>query len=196
MIKIDDIPAICWNLRWLAMKKEPDFSLWSKQISKQTKNTIKPKRALQLLDGEIPSEAELLVLVEQFGLDKETLLSGKLFESEKELLKQNVQFLIDSLPKGENQKWGEVLGVHPQQLSRWSAGEINPQPKNLKKLLRLHGLDPETDLKTVALFLQQEDISSFKKKEWVLKRLERMNPTEVAKIFIALKRMLSPNAKD
>ena len=41
-----------------------------------------------------------------------------------------------------------------------------------------------------------EPISDFKKKEWVQKRLEVMHPTEVAKIFTALKRMLRPNAKD
>jgi len=196
MIKINDIPAISWNLRWLALKRESDSSLWAKQISTQTKNTIKTERAQKLLEGELPSDAEIAVLQDQYGLEKEDLVSGKLFEEESTLMIRNVRFLIESIPSRENRKWAEELEVNPQQLSRWKRGEITPQPRNQKKLLRLHGLDQDTDLAVVPLFLMLEPISDFKKKEWVQKRLEGMHPTEVAKIFTALKRMLRPNAKD
>ena len=196
MIKINDIPAISWNLRWLALKRESDSSLWAKQISTQTKNTIKTERAQKLIEGELPSDAEIAVLQDQYGLEKEDLVSGKLFESKKGLFKQNIEFLIVSLPKGENHISGKELGVHPQQLSRWKSGAIKPQPKNLKKLLRLHGFDPDTNLNEVALFLQMEEISSFQKKAWVLKRMESLSPNQVASLFEAFKKLLTPYAKD
>ena len=196
MLKKDDIPTLSWNLRWLARREEPDPTRGSQQISQRTKNTIKAKRVQALLDGNPHSEAELKVLMDQYGIERERLLSGQLYEEEMELLKSNVRFLIESLPNRENQKWADVLGVKPPQLSRWKKGEVGPQPNNQKKLLRLHGLDPDTDLNAVPLFLLQEPISDFKKKEWVQKRLERTKPTEVAKIYTALKRLLIPNEED
>ena len=63
-----------------------------------------------------------------------------------------------------------------------------------KKLLRLHGLDQDTDL-AVVLFLMLEPISISKRKNG-FKTFGSNAPHEVAKLLTALKRMLRPNAKD
>ena len=196
MIVKDDIPALSWNLRYLASREEKDPTNWAQQVSKRTRNFIKEERVKELLEGSKHSDQELRVLIDHYGIEKEQLLSGQLYEEDIELSKSNIIFLVDLLPDRENQIWADELGVKPQQLSRWKKGEISPQSKNIKKLLRLHGLESELDLKTVPLFLMLEPISAFKKKEWVKKRLEKMKPSEVAKIFTALKRLLVENEKD
>ena len=196
MIGKEDIPALSWNLRWLANREEKNPTNWAQQISKKTRNYIKEERAKELIEGSKHTDQEIKVLVDQYGFEKEQLLSGQLYEEEKELFKSNIIFLVDLLPARENQIWADELGVKPQQISRWKKGEINPQSKNIKKLLRLHDLDPEIDLNTIPLFLMLEPISAFRKKEWVKKRLEKMKPSEVAKIFTALKRLLVENGKD
>ena len=183
MIGKKDIPSLSWNLRWLAYREEKDPTNWAQQISKKTRNYIKEERAKELIEGSKHTDQEIKVLVDQYGFEKEQLLSGQLYEEEKELFKSNIIFLIDLLPTRENQKWADEL-------------EINPQSKNIKKLLRLHDLDPEIDLNAIPLFLILEPISAFLKKEWVQKRLEKMKPSEVAKIFTALKRLLVENGKD
>ena len=99
MIKINDIPAISWNLRWLALIRESDSSLWAKQIRTNTKNTIKTERAQKLLEGELPTDAEIAVLQDQYGLEKEDLVSGKLFEEESTLMiRYSVPHRVHSQP--------------------------------------------------------------------------------------------------
>ena len=196
MIGKKDIPSLSWNLRWLANREEKNPMNWAQQISKKTRNYIKEERAKELIEGSKHTDQEIKVLVDQYGFEKEQLLSGQLYEEEKELFKSNIIFLVDLLPARENQIWADDLGVKPQQISRWKKGDINPQSKNIKNLLRLHDLDPEIDLNAIPLFLMLEPISAFRKKEWVQKRLEKMKPSEVAKIFTALKRLLVENGKD
>ena len=97
MIKINDIPAISWNLRWLALKRESDSSLWAKQISTQTKNTIKTERAQKLLEGELPTDAEIAVPPGSIWSGKGRFGFRKTFEEESTLMIRMFEFLIESI---------------------------------------------------------------------------------------------------
>jgi hypothetical protein len=89
-----------------------------------------------------------------------------------------------------------VLKVSASQLSRWKTAVGNPRPANVRNLLRFHGIDPDTDLARVPLFLSMEPVGGFAQKQWVMLRLQEMPSAEVAKIFPALRRMVRYNEKD
>ena len=75
MIVKDDIPALSWNLRYLASREEKDPTNWAQQVSKRTRNFIKEERVKELLEGSKHSDQELKVLIDHYGIEKEQLLS-------------------------------------------------------------------------------------------------------------------------
>ena len=184
------------NLRWLMSQKEQNPSEWGKTLEKLSRGYFTHVRAVGLVFEAKPTPAEVEALADLTGHEAEELLSVPLYGREDSVRRLNFQYLLDALPKGEGQVAAKMIGITPSQLSRWKGGVEKPRASNSKKLLRFHGIDPDTDLDKVPLFLSMEPVSGYQQKKWVADRLMEMPADQMAAIYPALKRMLRPDEKD
>jgi hypothetical protein len=178
------------NLRWLMSQKKQNPSEWGKTLEKMSRGYFSFHRALGLVVEAKPTAAEVEALADLTGHEAEELLSVPLYGLEDSVRRLNFQYLLEALPKGEGKVAAKMIGITPSQLSRWKVGVEKPRASNAKKLLRFHGIDPDTDLDKVPLFLSIEPVSGYQKKKWVVSRLMEMPADQLAAIYPALKKML------
>lgn len=178
------------NLRWLMSQKEQNPSEWGKTLGRISRGYFSTQRAADLVVCAKPTHAELEALVDLTGHEQEVLLSVPLYGREESVRRLNFQYLLDALPKGEGQVAAKMIGITPSQLSRWKGGVGRPRMSNAKKLLRFHGIDPDTDMDKTPLFLSIEPVSGYQQKKWVADRLMELPAHQMAAIYPALKRML------
>jgi len=139
---------------------------------------------------------EKQVVSEVVGISVEELDSVPLYARDSTVLLRNLQYLLEAIPQGQQERVAKEIGVRSAQLSRWKSGNGKPRKANLRKLLRHHNLDPDLDLENVPLFLAYEPISAYVKKDWVASRVCEMSPSDIAEIYPALKKLLRPDEKD
>lgn len=190
MEDFDTLNQFATNLRWLASHREPDPSKWAKAIEALTRRSISYNRVIGLLWGANPSAEEVDIISTQSGIEEDELQSVPLYGGSDQVRKHNVTYLLDALPQGEAQAAAKKVGITASQLSRWRGGVDRPRSGNLRKLLRFHGIDPDTDLEKVPLFLSMEPVSGYHQKKWVADRLMEMPAHQMAAIYPALKKML------
>jgi hypothetical protein len=171
-------------------QKEQNPSEWGKTLEKLSRTTVGFSRAIGLLWGAKPESREIEMLADQTGHEAEELLSVPLYGREGSVRRLNFQYLLDALPKGEGKVAAKMIGITPSQLSRWKGGVEKPRTSNARKLLRFHGIDPDTDLDKVPLFLSLEPVSGYQQKKWVADRLMELPADQMAAIYPALKKML------
>jgi transcriptional regulator with XRE-family HTH domain len=190
------LPQITMNLRWMMRAKNSDPSQWAGELTKLSRSFLKDDRSLALLAGQNPTSAEVAVIAEQSGRDAEELHSVPLYGGKEQVRKENLRYLLDALPQGQSKVVAKKLGVSDSQVSRWKSGTGIPRAKNIRNLLKLHGVDPDIDLEKIPLFLSIEPVSAYTQKQWVLDRIQDMPSDEVAKIFPALRRIVRYNEKN
>lgn len=196
MTDLSGLAQFTLNLRWLVARKENDPLRWAFTLSGMTRGFLGSGRAAALLAGAPATPAEVRGIVEVSGRDEEELLSVPLFGGKDEVFRENLRYLLNALPQGSAKEAARTLKVSASQLSRWKTGTGTPRPANVRNLLRFHGIDPDTDLGSVPLFLSMEPVGGFAQKRWVMCRLQEMPSDEVAKIFPALRRMVRYDEKD
>jgi len=118
-------------------------------------------------------------------------VSVPLYTRESSIFRENLRYLVNSIPHGQKETVAKSIRITPPQFSRWANGEIKPHKKNLKLLLRRHGFDSDLDLTTVPLFLAMEPLSGFDQRQWVTNRLKALPAAELALIYPALRKLLS-----
>jgi hypothetical protein len=195
---MDDFSSLsqfAMNLRWMMRAKDSDPSRWGGELTTLSRRFLKEARSLSLLAGQTPTPAEVAVIAEQSGRDAEELHSVPLYGGKEQVRKENLRCLLDALPQGQSKVVAKKLGVAESQVSRWKGG-TGPRAKNIRNLLKLHGIDPDIDLETTPLFLSMEPVSAYTQKQWVLDRIQDMPSDEVAKIFPALRRIVRYDEKN
>ena len=152
-----------------------------------------PQTCLQyggLLQGADAKPDEIRLLAELFKVEQEELVSVLLYTRDSSVLCENLKYLVASIPHGKKETVAKAIGVTAPQFSRWAIGEITPHKKNLKRLLKLHGIDQDLDLTTVPLFLALDPLSGFDQREWVANRVRDLPAAEIARIYPALRKLL------
>ena len=182
------------NLRWLAKARDSEPQHWGGVVVNMTRNTVQLDRAMALLDGKserrTPTGQELEVIASMTGLEVEELATVPLFEKGTSILRENMIYLIDTMPKGQKELAAREIGISPSQFSRWKTMAGAPRKKNLCRLLKFHGLDQDIDLELEPLFLSLEPLSAFSKKAWVASRLNDLPASEVSKLYPAFEKLL------
>lgn len=171
----------------------PDPSLWGVELNKLTRTYLGFSRATGLLlgpDARPETPEEIRLLAEVFKVEPEELLSVPLYTRDSTIFQLNLAYLIESIPHGQKETIAKAIGITAPQFSRWANGEIKPRKKNLKLLLKLHGIDQDLDLATVPLFLSMEPLSGFAQRQWVANRVQDLPAAEIAKIYPALRKLL------
>ncbi len=192
----EQLNEVIWNLRWLAWKRNPNPANWAAELRAMSRGFVSWSRALGLLSGSDPSREEADAIASVAGLEREELLGVPLYARESSVLHENLGYLVASLPQGEQKAAAVFIGISASQLSRWQKMKGRPRKANIRKLLRFHGMDPDTDLEKDPLFLSMEPLSGYAQKAWVAGRVQDMPASEIATIYPALKKLLRDDAKD
>lgn len=187
---ISDVNQCSLNLRWLVRKRCSDPNRWNMELTKITRNYLGIERATELLRGAVASANEIRLLAEVFRVESEELVAVPLYTRDHTILQLNLAYLADVIPHGQKDKVAKAIGVTPPQVSRWASGEVSPHMRNLRLLLKLHGIDPDIDLATIPLFLSLDPLSGFEQRSWIVKRVMDLPAAEIAKIYPALCKLL------
>jgi transcriptional regulator with XRE-family HTH domain len=190
MEALQDLSQFTLNLRWIISQKVSASSEWGRALERLSRTTVGSSRALGLLWGAEPKAQEVEMIKDLTGYEHEELFSVPLYGRNESVRRLNFQYLLDAMPKGASQLAAKQIGITPSQLSRWRKGVEKPRASNVRKLLRFHGIDPDTDLDKVPLFLAMEPVSGYQQKKWVADRLMEMPADQMAAIYPALKKML------
>lgn len=184
-----DLPVENLNTRFLVWKKDRNPDNWTRVLLKKT--SIRHDRAKEILAGSHIAAHELKAIVEGFGETEEELRTVRLLGfSSKTVLMENLQYLIGTLPRGEEKEMANAIGVSKETVSRWARGKSSISAGNIKKVLRYLGLDTGIDLKTVPLFLTLIPVGQFAQRRWLLDRLQNLPASDLSKLFPALERLL------
>lgn len=190
---ITDVSQSCLNLRWLMLQRCSDPTMWAVELNKMTRNYLGFTRADRLLidpDARRETPEEIRLLAEVFQVEPEELISVPLYTRESSVFRENIRYLVESIPHGQKETVAKTIGITPPQLSRWASGEAKPRKANVRKLLKLHGIDPDLDLESVPLFLSTEPLSGFDQRRWVANRVQDLPAAEIARIYPALRKLL------
>lgn len=194
--ELSKLPQFTLNLRYLAKSNFPESSPegWSRLLA--TRSGIPDRRVSALLNGDASNQSELDKVAAAFGQEAAALGSAPLYGNEEEtILRENLRYLLGSLPKGVKGQLAESIGIRQEQLSRWEK-DVTPEVKNLRSTLKFFQLDPDLDLKQEPLFLSLDPVGAHAQKAWLLTRLKDLAPSAVGEVFVALKRLLRLDEKD
>ena len=154
---------------------------------------ISTYRAAALLDGGTPEADEIAVVLDAFGVERDTVFAAPLYGTPPDtILNLNLRFLINAVPKsGERAELAASLGVAPSTLSRWGHGRVRPERKNLRALLRHFGEDEQIDLETAPLFLATNPVGALRKRAWLVQQIMALPTAELIQVFPAAERIFS-----
>ena len=192
MDDIRELPQVIKNLRYRLFQESKDTSRWDRLAADQLGIAIYKVR--QVIQGEEkPSSKELERIAEWCGRSVDDIGSAPTYPSDKDgMQKENLKFLLESLPHGGKKKAAKVLGVRPEQVSRWKTGRQPPNKGNVKDLLKYFSLGPDLDLGTVPLFLINYPIHAEAKKDWLIGRLQEMPPDKLEPHFTSIRKLITP----
>lgn len=145
-------------------------------------------RARQLLNSGGATDAELRGVEQATSVSSEEFLGDML--QGVDIFRENIAFLLDSLPHGKKQGLAASLGVDPTTVSRWGAGKLRPHRAYLHQLLQHFGLPSSTDLDADPLFLRPDPIGSAAIRAWICKRVESIEGSDLEALLPALKKLL------
>jgi transcriptional regulator with XRE-family HTH domain len=188
--RLNELSTFCLNLRWMLFQRCKDPLDWAGELSRITRNFISFSRSHGLLMGGQPTLEEVRALADILKVDPEELQSVPIYARAVPVFRQNLAYLIDSIPHGQKDRVAKQIGITAPQLSRWTTGEIKPRTRNLRQLLKIHGIDPDLQLETAPLFLSMEPLSGYTQRQWVASRVQELPPAEIARIYPALRKLL------
>ena len=197
MDDLADLPTENLNIRYLAWKDtkgNPDPVKWVSVLRK--KAGLPDREARAILAGSPLSNKDRDAIVEGFGIDRDELGTARLFGlSSDEILKENIRYLIRSLPKGGKKALAGALQVKKESVSRWASGKNPPSAQNIQQIAQYLSLDSNINLREVPLFLSFRPVGHYAQREWVQKQVASLPAEELSKLFPALERLLDHHEK-
>jgi len=193
------VPPVVFNIRFLLRRAKVQPDRWAQELSRRTRTGISVNRAKEIIsaEGKEISEPELSLISDTFSRDAEELRVGCLYSDGPESLrKENLIFLLNTLPRGGRKTLAAKLGIRQATITRWVSENKVPETKNLEGLLKYLGLDPDLDLTGEPLFLSLQPVGGFLQRQWLLERLRTMTEEEIARFFPALARIVGSNDKN
>ena len=140
--------------------------------------------------GEDLTPKEKKVLEKAMGFASEELSGDLLEKHDREVLVENIRYLIDGLPHGQKKEFAAKLGVDVTTVSRWIAGAQRPTKKKLEEIGKYFGLPPGTNLYSEPIFLWTEPISESQMKSWITENIQKADEKTLREVFPALRRLL------
>jgi hypothetical protein len=178
------------NVRFLLWNAHVRREDWARQLASWL--LCDESRATRLLSGAQFTPSEQSRIAEVSDLADEDLVHGRLVElaGNLDILKANLQLLLDLLPYGRKKVFAQSIGVKPRTVSDWLAGRQRPERDNLRAVGRHFGLPENIDLTTEPLFVTFEPFGESARREWVRRRIGEIDTQTLDALFPALRKLL------
>lgn len=191
-MQIVNLPALTKNIRYLLWRVEKDYAKWPGLLRKAL-GPSKDDHLEKVLSGTEPTPDELRRICDRFGAEQDVLRNdGFIFPDPKDMVKQNMVYLMEDLPQGSQKKLTSMLKVRKETVSRWATGKKPPTEKHRKEILRFVGVPESIDIEKVPLFLSTEPLGALQQRAWIRGRLDALGAEELAQLFPALEKLLKP----
>jgi transcriptional regulator with XRE-family HTH domain len=174
------------NLLYLQWKERVERQLWTQRLAQQL--AVSSARIHDLINGTAPTATELANASVSTEITEEDLLYRRLVADEN-IFRENICFLLDTLHHGGQKQLAKTLNVRAEALSTWRNG-TKPRGKTVTQIRQFFGLPDRFDLENSSVFLSIEPVSVFEKRNWLKRRLEEIDHTNLVELFPALQRML------
>lgn len=177
------------NLRYQLYKQTRDYSKWEEILSKKV--GIGTYRTAFLIEGDHPTDEEAQKIADWCGVSVDDLMSAPIHPADAEgILRENIVFLMASLPRGGKASLAKALKITSSQISRWAAGTHLPHQSNIEELMGYLGLNPRIDLKVHPIFLINGPIHGEAKREYLMKQLQEAPPWLLDDHFASFEKLL------
>lgn len=154
---------------------------------------------MEIIQGtRYPTAQELLSIVKvlrKLGYDLEAIETKLLFPdlsetAEEELMDLNIQYLIHSIPYGQQRHFVESIGMNPSTLSRWKKQKTKPDTYAKEQIANYFGFQSPKELMLSFLFLGIEPFTDAHKKIYCQNQIDQMDNEAFREIYPALSKLL------
>jgi transcriptional regulator with XRE-family HTH domain len=186
---LNTLSQVTKNLRYRLYGETHDYSKWEEILSKRA--GISLYRAQFLIGGEPPTDEEIQKLADWCGVSSDDLCSAPIHPADAEgILRENMKFLMESLPHGGKTALAKALKMTGPQISRWASGEHLPHQSNIENLKDYFGISPRVDLRADPIFLTNAPIHGEAKREYLLKQIQEAPPWLLDDHFASFEKLL------
>jgi hypothetical protein len=150
------------------------------------------RRAWELLLGKPPTPQELAALSERLGYAEEELSLQDMTEGV-DVLKENVGYLIGTLPHGKKKELADCIDVKQQTVTSWLRRGTPPDKSNREALKSYFGLSRELDLEREPIFLSPYPLAEKEQRRWLREQIDRLDADTLRALFPAFTRLFRPD---
>ena len=118
------------------------------------------------------------------------MFRNEIEQRKKELIKENILYLLNSIPWGNNQEFTETLEIQASTLTRWKSGKMNPSKYYQTKICKYFGAPDPENLKTAFLFLGLSPTTVAEKKVHLKNLLDAIDREKLESLYPALVKLL------
>lgn len=186
MVKLN---PTAWNLRFLLWRAGVRREDWASHLASWTGGG--EARAKALLRGAKIGDDEQRSVSDRVGCTEEELQTERLWEGQVNVLRENLNYLLDKKQTGE--KLSDISrgsGVKQVTLSRWKSGRQEPEGRQLVKLARYFGLTADTNLRTDPVFLSLSPVGELMRRQWLHRKVEELDADALHELFPAFERLM------
>ncbi len=123
-------------------------------------------------------------------LDTDYLYRESIEDRKSELVQENILYLLNSIPWGNNQEFVEELGIQASTLTRWKNGAMKPSKYYQSKICKYFGVPDVDGLKTEFLFLGLSPTTVTEKKLHLKRLLDSIDREKLEAMYPAIVKLL------
>jgi hypothetical protein len=186
---LNSLSQVTKNLRYQLYRETRDYSKWEGILSKKAGIAI--YRAKFLIEGEPPTDEENQKLADWCGVCVDDLVSAPIHPADAEgILRENMKFLLESLPHGGKTALAKALQMTGPQISRWAKGEHLPHQSNIERLKDYFGISARVDLEEDPIFLTDAPIHDEARRDYLMKLMREVPAETLDDHFASLEKLL------
>lgn len=187
------------TLLWLGNRHNTNRSYveYIQQISVSCR--IKYETFMDIIQGSCsPTPHDLTQIVKtlgKLGYELDEIETKALFPDLKEtageeLMDLNIQYLIHSIPRGQQKKFVETIGMNPSTLCRWKQRKTKPDTYAKQQIAAYFGFETPEDIMLSFLFLGLEPYTDKHRRLYCQNQIDQMETEAFQKIYPALLKLL------
>ena len=194
----ENIRFLIWATKQRRHNPSQTYSEYLDELA--SKCQIDAERFRGILTGDVTaSGAEIASIKRAFStydeehapyLDCEYLYREAIEEKKDLLIRENIQYLLNSIPWGDNQDFVEALEIQASTLTRWKNGKMKPSKFYQAKICKYFGVPDAESLKTAFLFLGLAPTTATEKKLHLKRLLDSIDREKLEAMYPALVKLL------
>ena len=123
-------------------------------------------------------------------LKYEFLFGGDMEAHKKELISDNIMFLIRTIAWGDNRDLVNTLQINNSTLTRWKSGTMKPSKHFQRELCKYYGIGDVDDLKTAYLFFGLSPVTTPQRKMECKRLIDALDRDGFEAVYPALLKLL------